>query len=101
MIYSVQQIKYDILLYIREFGGTFEDWYVGISSDPLKTLLEEHQLDREKDPWLFKEALSFKAARTVQEYFVTKLHTDGIPVIGGGETMDCVYAYKKSERTKP
>jgi hypothetical protein len=101
MIYSVQQIKYDILLYMKEFGGGFEDWYVGISSDPLETLLEEHQVDRDKDPWLYKQALTFKAARTVHQYFLNILHSDGLPVNDGDKQMDCVYAYMKSERTKP
>ena len=38
MVYSVQQIKYEILAYIKEFGGEFSDYYVGVSNDPKKSL---------------------------------------------------------------
>lgn len=101
MVFSVQQIKYEFLAYIKEFGGDFEDYYVGIAADPQKALFEEHGLDKDKDPWLYKQALTFYAARTVQNYFLDRLGTDGEPVRRGDEDMDCVYVYKKSERTTP
>jgi hypothetical protein len=101
MVFSVQQIKYEILAYIKEFGGSFSDYYVGVADDPQSTLFEGHGVDGEKDPWLYKQALTFQAARTVQDYFVTRLKTDGVPVIDGDENCDCVYVYKKSERTRP
>jgi hypothetical protein len=101
MVYSVQQIKYEILAYIKEFGGAFEDYYVGVSDDPQRALVERHGVDRDKDPWLYKQALTFQAARTAQDYFVSRLKTDGEPVIDGDENCDCVYVYKKSERTRP
>ncbi len=101
MVYSVQQIKYEILAYIKEFGGGFDEWYVGIASEPKAALLERHGVDRDRDPWLYKQALTFNAAKTVQQYFLSRLHTDGEPVTTGDEDTDCVYVYKKSERTNP
>ena len=101
MIYSVQQIKYEILAYIKEFGGDFHDWYVGIASDPKNTMFETHSVDEEDDIWLYKQALTFAACKTVQTYFLEKLKTDGEAVIEGNEDTDCVYLYKKSERTRP
>ena len=101
MVYSVQQVKYEILAYIKEFGGSFEDYYVGVADDPQRALFEIHGLDRDRDPWLYKQLLTFQAARTVQDYFLGRLKTDGVPVLDGDENCDCVYVYKKSERTRP
>lgn len=101
MIHSVQQIKYEILAYIKEFGGDFGDWYVGVSGDPLNTMLTHHRVDKEADIWLYKQALTFTACRTVQRYFLERLRTDGVSVSTGEESEDCVYLYKKSARTSP
>jgi len=101
MVFSVQQIKYEILAYMKEFGGDFGDYYVGIAADPKKTLLEVHKVDETADPWLYKQALTFYAAQTVQDYFLRRLKADGEPVLDGDEDTDCVYVYKKSERTVP
>lgn len=101
MVYSVQQIKYEILAYIKEFGGEFSDYYVGVADDPEKALFKSHQVDRKKDPWLYKQALTFQAARTAQDYFLSRLKADGDAVIDGDENTDCVYVYKKSKRTAP
>tara|TARA_B100000029_G_scaffold235488_1_gene232618 strand:- start:49 stop:354 length:306 start_codon:yes stop_codon:yes gene_type:complete len=101
MVYSVQQIKYEILAYMKEFGGDFSDYFVGVTDDPENILFKVHKVSRKKDPWLYKQALTFQAARTAQDYFLTRLRADGEPVIQGNEDMDCVYVYKKSKRTKP
>ncbi len=101
MIYSVQQIKYEILAYMKEFGGDFHDWYVGIASDPKDTMFKTHSVDEEDDIWLYKQALTFAACKTVQTYFLETLKTDGKAILDGNEDTDCVYLYKKSDRTSP
>jgi hypothetical protein len=101
MVYSVQQIKYEIIAYIKEFGGDFADYYVGVTAEPEAALFQRHKIDKRKDPYLWKQALTFHAARNVQRYFLERLGTDGEAAVRGDETVDCVYVYKKSERTKP
>jgi len=101
MVYSVQQIKYEILAYIKEFGGDFRDWYIGIAADPKKTLFENHSVHKDDDIWLYKQALTFAACKTVQTYFLTILKVDGLAITDGTEDTDCVYLYKKSDRTVP
>ncbi len=101
MIYSVQQIKFEILAYIKEFGGDFNDWYVGIAADPKGTLFKTHKVHQEDDIWLHKQALTFTACKTIQRYFLDILKTDGEAVLEGDEDTDCVYLYKKSSRTIP
>lgn len=93
MIYSVQQIKYDILAQIKCFGGKFEEWCVGISEHPREALFNKHGVDKSQDIWIYKQALTMQAAKTAQDFFL-KLNVDGVP--------DCdttianyVYAYKK------
>ena len=98
---TILRERIEILAYIKEFGGDFDEWYVGISGDPLTTMLDRHHVDKEEDIWLYKQALTFNACRTVQRYFLERLRTDGVAVTSGEESEDCVYLYKKSERTSP
>ena len=93
MILSVQQIKYDILAHIKGFGGRYEDWYVGISEHPRKALFDEHGVSESQGVWLYKQALTSQAAKTVQDFFV-KLNVD--------RSLNCsstiasyIYIYKK------
>ena len=101
VVYSVQQIKYEILAYVYELGGDFCDYFVGIAENPEATLFENHKLDKSKDPWLYRQALSNTAARTIRDYFSNRLRVDGTLVINGNEDTDWVYVYKKSETTSP
>lgn len=101
MIYSVQQIKYEILAHIKEFGGEFSDWYVGVADDPKDALHGRHRADENEDVWLYKQALSTQACRTVQSYFLQRLNTDGEAVAASEQDMRYIYVYKKSARTDP
>lgn len=101
MVLSVQQIKFEMFSYIKEFDSDFSAWYVGIASDPKAKMKDQHGVDLDKDIWLYKQALSFTACKTIQRYFIENLKTNGELVASGNEDMDCVYLYKKSERTTP
>ena len=101
MIASVQQIKYELLAYMKELGGTFGDYVVGIAGDPREVLSKIHHVNLQVDPWIYKQALSFSAARTVRTYFVEKLNVDGAPEGSTSDDTDCVYLYRKSVGTRP
>jgi hypothetical protein len=101
MVFSVQQIKYELLGYMKEFDSSFKNWYVGIAREPRRALVEEHLLNLESDHWIYKQALSFTAARAVQRYFLQRLKADGVMATLGDENLDCVYAYHKASHTKP
>ena len=64
-------------------------------------MFETHSVHQEDDIWLYKQALTFTACKTIQDYFLQKLKTDGKAITQGDENTDCVYLYKKSERTSP
>jgi hypothetical protein len=101
MVLSIQQIKFEMFGYIKEFDCEFSAWYVGVARDPKRQMQVEHGVDLDRDIWLYKQALSFAACRTIQRYFVEKLKTDGELTLAGDEETDCIYLYRKSERTRP
>lgn len=100
MVYSVQQVKYEFLAYIKEFDSTFSNWYVGMSDQPKQALFERHGVRDAADPWLYKQLLTNRAARTVQAYFLEHLKTAGVPTDDQSENVDCVYLYKIAAHTR-
>lgn len=101
MVFSVQQIKYEFLLYIKGLGGDFGDWYIGCAADPERALFEVHGVDRIGDPWIYKPALTGKATHTLVRYFRDVLHTDAPPEQGPQEGCSYAYAFRKSAMTRP
>lgn len=101
MIYSVQQIKFEILGYIKEFGADFTQWYIGISARPRAAMLERHRVDEEQDIWFCKQAVSFRACQTIHAYFTGTLKVDGAVLHDPAEDGNCIYLFRKSSRTIP
>jgi hypothetical protein len=100
MVFSVQQVKYEFLAYIKEFDLVFSNWYVGVADRPKQTLFDLHGVRDAEDPWLYKQLLTNRAARTVQEYFVEHLKTAGAQTTEQSEDVDCVYLYKIAAHTR-
>lgn len=100
-VFSVQQIKYEFLAYIKGLGGDFSDWYVGVAAQPERALFDEHRVRPDADPWIYKPALTSKATQTVLRYFRNNLHTDG----GDAERVDddatFVFMFRKGAGTMP
>ncbi len=63
---SVQQIKYDCLAYLKEFGAA-AGWVINVASAPEETV-RKAGLDLDRDPWLWRAAMTERAARTVAEF---------------------------------
>jgi len=101
MIYSVQQIKFEVLSYIKECGTDFGAWYIGIASHPKTVMQDRHGVDVELDVWFCKQAMSFRACDTIRSYFVRTLGVDGERESGSTEGGNCIYLFRKSERTRP
>lgn len=100
MVFSVQQVKYEFLAYIKEFDPTFANWYVGIADQPKQVLFDQHGVRDDEDPWLYKQLLTNRAARTVQDYFLDHLRTGGTRANEHSENFDCVYLYKIAAHTR-
>jgi hypothetical protein len=92
MIYSVQQIKFEFLSYIKEFGGRAEEWRVGFAADARYGLFELNGVDETRDIWLWKPALTPAAARTVYDYFTGRFR---VPPAAFADEGTCVFLFKK------
>lgn len=102
MTYSETHIITCIVDYMSQEGLSIQDWsevYVGVSKDAEDRLFNGHQVQKEKDAWIYKPATSSTVARDVESHFLG-LGCDGGPG-GGDETAIYVYAYKKAAHTNP
>ena len=101
MVFSVQQIKYEFLGYIKGLGGRFEDWYVGVTDDPERSLFAVHGIERGVDPWIYKPALTARASFTVLKYFREILKTDGADPNRVPDEATIVFLFRKGAGTLP
>ena len=88
----------DIKSHMAECGGKYEDWYVGIASDPKERLFNDHNVSEKGDSWITRQCASSDDARAIEKHFLA-LGTQGGPG-GGDDSSDCVYAYKTTSTTK-
>ncbi|MBK4738632.1 hypothetical protein [Noviherbaspirillum pedocola] len=94
--YSVQQIKFECLSYIKEFGARMDQWVMGISSDPSQALAR-HGVDLSKDIWIWKPALSQSAARAVLDFFTKRYQVRAAETNTEQEagSAHCVFMFKR------
>ncbi len=96
---NVAQIIKEIDDHIRESGGGYSGWYVGIASDPRDRLFNDHNVNKDKDAWVYRDCGSEAAARKVEKYFLDRGYDGGT---GGGDiSTTYAYAYKKKDHTNP
>jgi hypothetical protein len=92
--YSVQQIKFEFISYVKEFGADFTEWSIGLASDAPKTMFDIHKVDEVVDPWLWKPAVTNAAAAMVCRWMVDR-HKAKL-VGGDDETGACVFIFKRA-----
>ena len=95
-----QEIINDLDAHMKDGGGGYPAWYVGIASDARDRLFNDHRVKEKGDSWVFRQTSFSGVAREIQDYFVDTLGTDG----GAGKGVvftDMVYAYKKASHTDP
>jgi len=95
MAYSVQQIKFDCLTYIKEFGARMDEWVIGMADDPEKALFDACGVDQVRDIWLWKPALSPAAARTVIDFMTIRYQVNPAPGFDAGRVGHCIFMFKK------
>ena len=95
-----ETIKNEIKDHILKREGTYPKWYVGITTDTDRRLIQEHNVSQKNGIWIRRNAETLSKAEEIEKYFTEDLTTDGAP---GGGTDDSiyVYAYKKNSDTKP
>ncbi len=71
-VYSVQQIKFEFITYVKEFGADFSAWTVGVAEDAPSALFNKHGVDEALDVWLWKPAVSPVAAAMVHDWMCSR-----------------------------
>ncbi len=95
-----QEIINDLDAHIKDGGGGYPAWYVGIASDARDRLFSDHKVKEKGDSWVFRQTSFSGVAREIEDYFVNTLGTGG-GARRGVVFTDMVYAYKKASHTDP
>ncbi len=89
----------EIVANINKQGGSYSNWYCGITSDMESRLFGDHKVPR-KDHWYsYRTCHNDTDARAVETALI-KLGCDGHEG-GGDQTAIYVYAYLKTAVTAP
>ena len=97
---TAEEIIFEISQVIQQSGQPYPRWYVGIASQPIQRLFDDHGVDdNQRDRYIYRRSISSLEARQIEKHFLL-LGTDGGPG-GGSEATEWVYAYQKGISTKP
>lgn len=99
MLTSENVTKLDIRTHVKKDGSAWNDWYVGITSDPDKALFENHKVNKESSGWIYRLTNSPTIAKRIRKYFLAVGLDGGIGDVDNRARV--VYAYKKTASTKP
>jgi hypothetical protein len=95
---SQQQIIDEIKTYINRGSGKYQDWYVGITDNPISAIDEAllfHKVENHR--FICLETASQQTAMVVTDYFVNALGTDGnLCEDNSGRPCQFLYIYKKA-----
>jgi hypothetical protein len=97
MAYSVQQIKFELISYVKEFGADFTEWSIGVAEDAPKALFETHNVDPVRDMWLWKPALTPAAAAMIRTWMVERQKASP----ADGDDGPCVFLFKRAPDAQP
>ncbi len=91
-----------IVSFIKNHGGNFKDWYVGITMDPKTRMQFGHNVNFHNDKFIILATSSCDEARLIEKYIIDNYATDGGPGGGGAgaDETEYVYAYLKTKMTK-
>ena len=67
---NANQIIAEIEAYIRKYGGSLYEWYVGIAANVSDRLFSDHQVREKGDAWIYRQAPNHELARQVENHFV-------------------------------
>jgi hypothetical protein len=99
MHYGANQIIMDILISVSSEGGSYWDWYAGVTNNPPRRLFLNHNLNQSTGPWRCWHTQTADVARNIEDFLVNVLGFAG-GTGGGDETAKFVYVYKKTSQTR-
>lgn len=85
--------------FISKNGGSYMEWYIGVSNSVAARLYLKHRVNADKDPHIIHPMPSSGIGMQVKQHFLGS-GCDGEPD-GHNLATRHVYAYKKNERTVP
>lgn len=99
--YSVQQIKFELLSYLKEFGSNGPEWHIQIvTGTDDAPLLEHDEDDNAPDIWIGKPAINERAASIIMDYMVRRFGVVEIASGDGksvsGDVRNWVFMYKRA-----
>jgi hypothetical protein len=84
--------------YIRQGGGEYGDWYIGLANDPIDPITEASRLNKVQNRrFTYIETISHQTAKAVADYFLDICGTDGnLSDIDAARPCRAIYIYKKA-----
>jgi hypothetical protein len=84
--------------YIRQGGGGYGDWYIGLADDPIDPITEAYRLHKAQNQrFAYIETVSHQAAKAAADYFLNVRGTDGnLSDIDSSRPCRAIYIYKKA-----
>jgi hypothetical protein len=84
--------------YIRQGGGEYGDWYIGMAGNPIDPIMEAYRLNKvQNNRFVYMETGSHQAARAAADYFLNICGTDGnLSDIDTSRPCRAIYIYKKA-----
>ena len=84
--------------HMKQSGVPNANWYVGIAADREARLFADHCVDRNKGTWIYRQAATDAATRSIEDAYHAAGCDDGSG--GGDRTSVFVYAYVKTRTAK-
>jgi hypothetical protein len=94
--YIIEQIE----TYIRQGGGGWGDWFIGLADNPMAPVIETSRLGKvQNHRFTYIETISVEVAKAVADYFINSCGMDGnTSELQKDGTCRSLYLYKKAER---
>ena len=93
--YIIEQME----TYIRQGGGEYGNWFIGLADNPIAPITETSRLRKvQNHRFTYVETMSVEVAKAVADYFINACGMDGN--IGKTEkdgACRALYLYKKAE----
>lgn len=94
---TAQEIIDEIIRYVRNQGGVFSEWYVGVASDPAQKLFESHGVNEYN--WTYLPCGDEGTAQFIQSHLKNNLGFDGRDHEAGIKNPH-IYVFRKGFHTK-
>lgn len=97
MLYSIQQIKFEFVSYIREFGSDGADWAAGLTDGASAADISRRaEIDLDRLIWICKPALSARAAFLVHEHMVARHQLRAVPNFTTASDLNWVFICREN-----